>query len=614
MKLENAVFRKTGFIPRDIEINHKDDGSILMKCRIPLELRETSLPAYLRRQARNRPKAQWLFQRLKDQENWRSISFGDALNVVNSLTQSFLNFKLDAGRSLVILCDNSIEHALVSMAAMQASIPVVPLSSGYYLRGKSADSLNERLAVVKAGVLFVNNSVESASALDTIDPKLLVISVEAQRSNHNDILYSDLSNCTVTEDVDRAFALIDPNAPARFMFTSGSTGAPKPTIHTQINMIAAIESNLMTYGQTGEGKMARLDWMPWNHVVGTAVLGATLVSGGTYYIDNGKPIGALFSQTIKNLRDISPTGYFSMPAGYIMLVDALEADDALAHGFFKNLHYMGYGGARLPDDVARRMQKLAVKYTGYKVPFTCGYGSTESGPGGALVYWPTDRVGLIGLPHPGYDLKLVPIDAGRYEVWVKGIGVTPGYFELPELNQQIFDEDGFIDMGDAATFVDPEDPNEGLAFAGRLSEEFKLLTGTFVLGSALRVKVLDALAPLIQDVVVCGEDKSFVGLLAWLNVEVSRSLAKLPNASIEELIMNPIILRHISSQLSNYNKLNPGSSTRIARFQLLKDAPSFDDGEVNDKNTINPRAVQRLRAALVDALYEPTPTGAVTIV
>lgn len=398
------------------------------------------------------------------------------------------------------------------------------------------------------------------------------------------------------------------------MFTSGSTGAPKPAIHTQRNIVAAIESNLMTNGFQQDGNVVRLDWMPWNHVVGTSVLGITLVSGGAFYIDEGRPVGGLFQKTIENLKDVSPTVYFSMPAGYVMLVDALEADEGLARNFFKNLKYMSFSGASLPDDVARRMQILAVKFTGYKIPFTCGYGSTETGPGGAMVYWPSVRAGLIGLPQPGYELKLIPIEDGRYEIWIRGLGVTPGYLGLPELNDEIFDEEGFIKMGDAASFVDPDVIDEGLAFAGRLSEQFKLLTGTFVLGSSLHGKLMDSLAPVAQDLVICGADRSYVAIMIWLNFDAVRSLFALPSDTDEQLIQNPAVSSYISTCLREHNRLNPGSSTRVERFLILQKGPSFEDGEINDKKTVNSRVVQRLRAQDVNLLYADLPHGRIFVV
>lgn len=614
MNIEKIEFRKTGFITRNIEIERRDDGNIILKCRIPLNMRKTSLPAYLRHYANERPESKWLYQRLTENDGWRSVSFSEAAKTMNSLTQSLLDLNLKAGQSLVILCENTIEHALVALAAMQASIPLVPLSPAFFLKTKSKTAFADRLEPIQVGAIFVNNSVQAASVLATLEPHIPVISVEGARPDHDDLLYSEASIRAYGQEVETAFESIDPDTPARFMFTSGSTGSPKPTIHTHTNMIAAIESNLMTNGFQDAGKVVRLDWMPWHHVVGTSILGITLLSGGSYYIDEGKPVGTLFSKTIDNLQDISPTVYFSMPAGYVMLVEELENDEKLSAKFFKNLEFMSYAGARLPDDIARRMQILAVKNTGYKLPFTCGYGATETGPGGAMVYWQTEHVGLIGLPQPGYDLKLVPVDEGRYAVWIRGKGVTPGYLGMPELNDEIFDDEGFIKMGDAATFVDPDNINEGLAFAGRLSEEFKLLTGTFVLGSTLRVKIMDAIAPIVQDVVVCGADKSYVAILAWLNVKAARAFLNSPSATLDDLIIDERILAHISTNLLDYNRQNPGSSTRIARFQLLKEPASFDYGEINDKNTINPQAVQRNRVSTVDALYEKTPSDAIIIV
>jgi feruloyl-CoA synthase len=604
-----ATYRDMPFIPRDIAIERRSDGTVLLSSRIPLVPGASSLSAYLRRQSETRPDAAWIAQR--SGEGWRSITFGEARRQVDSLAQALLDLRVPAGKSLVILSTNSIEHAMITFAAFQVGIPVAPLTAAYALQASAAKQLEERLAVVDPSVFFVQNGRQYAASLDRLDPALPVISVDDPRTG--DLHFADLVGTMPGPAVDAAFDRIDPDAPARYMFTSGSSGAPKAVIQTQRNVIVAVESNLTAYGQIGRDGIRRLDWMPWSHVTGAAVLAATLISGGTFFIDDGRPMGDDFARTLANLRHVSPTNYFSMPAGYIMLADALEQDRDLAQGFFARLLTMGYGGARLPDDVARRMQALAIEHTGYKIPFVCGYGSTETGPGGALVYWPTDRVGMIGLPQPGFEMKLVPLDGERYEVRVRSAAVTPGYLGEPEKTAAMLDDEGYFSMGDAAAFVSPDDPLQGLAFAGRMSDEFKLVTGTFVRTGELQELVLTA-APLLLQVVLCGEGEAYVAILAWLNLRFARELAGRPEATIEELNRDDQVVRAVKAAVAGYNLQNNTSSRKIVRFALQDSPPSAEAGELADKGSIRAGVVRRLRAEQVRDLYRDPPPPQVHLI
>jgi len=610
-----AAFKDSSFIPRDIAIELRDDGTVLISSRIPLELAQPNLPAYLRYRAQERPEAIWISQPDRASGNWRSITFAEARYCVDNLTQALIDLAPPAGASLVTLSANSIEHAMITYAAFQGGIPVVPLTPAFALQPGAGGQLQERLSRVNPGLVFVQDTQEFARALELFGPEVRVIAASNARSDAGDLDYADLGRTQATPAVEAAFAAIDPNAPARLMFTSGSSGSPKAVIQTQRNIMVAVESNLTAFGQKGKEKgVTRLDWMPWSHVTGAAVLAATLVSGGTFYVDDGKPTAKEFERTLENLRHVSPTNYFSMPAGYVMLADALEADLALAQSFFANLLTMGYGGARMPDDVARRLQALAVKHCGFKVPFTCGYGSTETGPGGALVYWPTDRVGLIGLPYPGYDVKLVPLDDERYEVRVRSEAVTPGYLGMPEATAQMLDEEGYFRMGDAASFLSPDDPLQGLVFAGRISDEFKLVTGTFVRAGELHDLLLVAAAPLVQYLVLCGEGEEFVGLLAWLNLKAAREFAGAPDASLAELNRNPAIRKQIARSIADYNRDNRSSSRRVRRFSLLDELPTAEADELADKGSLRGSNVRRRRAAAVAALFATTPPSEVVIV
>jgi feruloyl-CoA synthase len=610
-----APFKETAFIPRDIAIECRADGTILMASRVPFELSQPNLPAYLRYRAQERPEAIWISEPDRANGTWRSISFADAKRCVDSLTQALLDLALPAGKSLMILSGNSIEHAMITYAGYQAGIPVVPVTPLVALQPEAAAQLEDRLARVNPGVVFVQDANAYSRALDTVGPDVRVIAVANARRQAGDLAYDDLVLIAPTQAVEDAFAAIDPDAVARLMFTSGSSGSPKAVIQTQRNIVVAVESNLTTFGYKGKSQgVTRLDWMPWSHVTGSAVLAITLFSGGTYYIDDGKPIGAEFNRTLENLRHVSPTNYFSMPAGYVKLAEALEQDAQLAASFFANLVTMGYGGARMPDDEARRLQVLAVRHTGCRVALTSSYGSTETGPGGALVYWPADQAGLIGLPQPGYELKLVPLDEERYEVRVRSQAVTPGYLGMPDQTAQMLDEEGYFRMGDAASFLDPDDPLEGLVFAGRISDEFKLNTGTFVRAGALHDLLLLATAPLVQYLLLCGEGEAFVAMLAWLNLKAAREIAGLPDASLAELNRHPAIRLQVARAVAAYNRENPASSRKVRRFSLLDELPSTETEEMADKGSIRAGNVRRRRAAAVAALFAHDPSSDVVIV
>lgn len=597
----NVPFREVHFAPRDIAVDRRDDGTIILSPRIALTLGEPHLPAYLRRHAKNRPDHTWLGQRRPKGGDWERLTFGDALAKANRLTQGLLDLGLPQGKMLGILSANSLEQAVINIAAMQAHIPVVPISVAYSLQSKDFGKLKEVAGIVDLGIIFVQDGKVFAPAIAALGLSVPVISVENVQPGQ--IAYADLLATEPTAAVEASVASIDPEQIARIMFTSGSTGTPKGVPHSHRNVVVAAESNLQTNGHSAEGELARLDWTPWNHVFGATGVALALVNGGTLMIDDGRPVPGLFGETIRNLREFPTSSFVTVPSAYGLLIDALEADDDLAKVFFSKIDMLGYGAASLPEEYVRRLQALAIKHIGMKISITCGYGATETGPGGAFIYWSTDRTGLIGLPHPGFEMKLVPLDDGRFEVRIRGEGVMRGYHGKPELNATIFDEDGFYKIGDTVRLADPSDVMEGLVFAGRLSEEFKLTTGTFVLVGTLRLALLGAISSLVTDVVICGENRASISILAWLNIEAARKLVGNPDATREELNAHPAVVRAIAQGLANHNRANPGISTRVENFMLLDEPPSIDDGEITDKGTINQRGVQKRREALVASLF-----------
>jgi feruloyl-CoA synthase len=390
---------------------------------------------------------------------------------------------------------------------------------------------------------------------------------------------------------------------------------PKAVINTQQMMCANVAMGSQVRQYPAGHEAIYLDWMPWNHTMGgNALFNALLTDGGTLYIDDGRPTPGLFDETLRNLREVSPSYYANVPAGYAALAAAMEQDEALCRSFFKNLTLMAYGGARLPDDLYERMQALAVRATGERIVFYTGWGSTETAPTSTGTYWDTERVGLIGLPFPGVELKMVPTGAGKYELRLRGINVMPGYFGQPELTKKAFDDEGFYCIGDVGAFVDPADPAQGLVFAGRLAEEFKLTTGTFVHVGELRTSAIAAATPVLLDALVTGQDRPFVGLLAWPNLHACRQLIGEAEASYEQVVAHPAVRACVKQGLEAHNAGTGGSSSlRIARALLMTEPPSIDGNELTDKGYINQRAGLSRRVALVDRLYAAAPDAEVIV-
>ena len=420
--------------------------------------------------------------------------------------------------------------------------------------------------------------------------------------------WSELLATKPTDAVARSIERIEPRTVGKFLFTSGSTGMPKAVINTQEMMCANLAMGQMARTRRPDDPSpVQLDWLPWNHTMGgNATFQGNLAEGGTTYIDDGKPLPGLFEETLRNLREISPTYFANVPAGYAMLATALEKDESLAKRFFRNLNSLAYGGATLPSDLYERMETLAVKHTGYRLPFVTGWGSTETAPTATTVHWASERVGLIGLPFPGVQLKLVPTgEAGRYELRLKSVIVTPGYHRRPDLTAEMFDEEGFYKIGDAGRFVDPADPSWGLIFDGRVVEDFKLMSGTFVLVGTLRTTAIAAATPVLQDAVICGHDRDHVGLLGFPNIAACRELADDRGARLTtaELLAHPAVVGTLRDGLARMNAEGKGSSMQVRRALLMADPPSVDGHEITDKGYINQRATLERRKALVDRLY-----------
>jgi feruloyl-CoA synthase len=614
--LRKPPFRKVEWLERDIAVERRPDGVIVLKSCIPLQSYGTHIPASLTKWANEAPERTWLAQRTGADRQWRRLSYGEAKRTVDALTQGLLDLGIEEGRPVAILSGNSIEHALMTQAAMQARFPATPVSPAYSLMSQDHLKLRYLFELIKPAVVMVQDGPTFEKALTAIDlTGVTVVHVARPCDGIKSASFADLAATPVTKDVEASIAKITPKTIGKLLFTSGSTGMPKAVINTQEMMCANTAMLMQGLPPDRNGPLPiMLEWMPWNHTMGgNAAFNRMLVEGGTLYVDDGRPMPGQFDETLRNLREVSPTIYANVPAGYAVLATAMEKDDALCRGLFKNLRVMVYAGARLPDDLYDRMQALAVRTTGERIVFYSAWGSTETAPASTGTYWDTERAGLIGLPFPGVELKMVPCGS-KYELRLRGINVTPGYLGQPDLTRAAFDEEGFYRIGDAGVFVDPEDPLQGLIFSGRVVEDFKLMTGTFVHVGSLRTDAIAAATPVVQDALVTGQDRPFIGLLAWPNLQACRQITGKPDASYEEVIKHAKVIACLKRGLEAHNASNRGaSSLRIARAMLMFEPASIDGNEITDKGYINQRAGLERRAALVDRLYADLPDDDVIV-
>ncbi len=541
---------------------------------------------------------------------WRSISWAQAWTQARALASALIRRGYGPQRPIATLSGNAIEHALLRFAAMMAGIPLVHLSPAYSLLSKDHAQLRAALALVPCDTVFVQDEHSFAAALSAVKAHCgvqQVLSVGHTASHH-------LSLTTLCQEPVDALALVQASALITedtwcgVYFTSGSTGQPKAVPNTH----GMLESQQrITFARTPPAErrpVVLLDWLPWHHVfAGVANLGRLLTCGGTYCIDEGRPIPGQFEATVRNLRDVAPTTYVSSPVAFTRLAAALEQDDALARHFFSRLESMGYGGASLPADTWQRMQALAVRYTGHKIQIGCGMGSTETAAAGISLYWASDDTANIGLPLPEVTLKLVPLEgqqdlSGRFDLRIKGPQVFTGYIGRPELNALAFDTDGFYKLGDAVRLMNPADPLRGLRFDGRVAEDFKLSTGTWVRAGAVRLQAIALLTPFITDAVVCGQDRETLGMLCWPQEAALRALSpELAELPLTALVKHPLVLRTLADRLNQAS--DQGSSSTLERLALLTTPPSLDAGETTDKGYINQSAALRHRAADVERLY-----------
>jgi len=540
--------------------------------------------------------------------DWQTLTYGDALDKARRLAQAFIDLGAGPDAGVMVLSGPGLDHALVMMAAQMARAPYAPISPGYSLLDKSFTKLRHVFDLCAPKIIFVEDAekFEPALAALPLDGKVVV----AGKASGTALAIADLLKTEVTAAVDASIDQITPDTFAKVIFTSGSTGAPKGVIQTQRMLTAIIAQHDALYiaPETNEPE-AHLTWMPWSHVgSNNIVFGDVINDGACLYIDEGKPIPGQFEETLRNLREIQPREFGSTPIFYSYMVAAMEADAGLRDHFFGRLRYLNYSTAGLSQDLFERLQALSVASTGQRIPIITKYGSTET-QGVTIVSEPLDYTGPIGLPFPGITVKLAPV-GDKLEVRAKGDTITPGYHKNPEATAKSFDEEGFYRTGDAARFVDPADPAKGLYFDGRVTENFKLATGTWVSVGSLRLELIENLSPILEDAVIAGENRDEICVMAWPRRAEAAEMAGLPReAPLAEICAAPAVVAHVREKLAAHNAAAGGSSKRVARLILLDKPPVGE--EIADKGYINQRGVLRGRADVVERLYAADPDPAV---
>jgi feruloyl-CoA synthase len=547
---------------------------------------------------------------------WRTLTYAEAYERFRAIGEALLERDLSPDRPVAILSDNDIEHALLALAAMHVGVPYFPISSAYSLVSSDHAKLRHVFGLLTPGLVFAADGEKYANAIRAVvPPEAEVVTTKGVVPGRATTPFAELEDSPPTGAVDRAFGAVGPDTIAKFLLTSGSTGNPKAVINTQRMLCANQQMIAQALPYLHEVPPVIVDWLPWNHTFGgNHNFGLVIWNGGSLYIDDGKPVPGEFEKTVRNLREIAPTVYFNVPRGYEELVPYLRREPALREKFFSRLGMLFYAGAGLSQPVWDAMDEIAVQACGERILWVTGLGATETGPSATFTTRDGVRSGMIGLPVPGIEVKLAP-DGDKAELRVRGPSVTPGYWRQPELTQAAYDEDAFYRMGDAVRFVDPEDPEQGLYFDGRVAEDFKLSSGTWVSVGPLRAKFITAGAPHVQDVVVAGLNRDWLGVLVFPNVEACRGLcAGLPaHAPMSDVVRHEAVRARFQDLLDGLARESTGSSTRIARAMVLETPPAIDASEVTDKGSINQRAVLKSRAALVEELYAEPPSPRVIV-
>ncbi len=588
MKLD--LFGDAAALARPLVLrDDRADGSFVLRCADALQPQARCIGDWLEHWAQVTPDAAFLSERSAE-GGWRRLNYSQVRQQTGRIAQGLLSLDLPADKPIVVLSDNAIDHALLLLAGMHIGQPVCTVSSAYSRLTKDHGRIHGILDTLDPALIYASDSaVYGAAAATWAGSALRVFSAHAEPVK-GALSFQALSANTETPAVMQRFALIRPEHHAKYLLTSGSTGTPKVVINTHHMLTANQQQILQVWPFLNRHRLNLLEWLPWSHTFGANHnFNMVLAHGGSLAIDEGRPAPGLIDKTVANLREIQPNFYFNVPRGFDMLLPFLESDEAFAKAFFERLEGIFYAGAALPQSLWTRIVAVAAKVRERPLWFTSAWGSTETSPAVTSVHWAIEQAGCIGAPLPGVDLKLVP-NGSKLELRVRGPNVFPGYRNNPEATAKAFDDEGYYLIGDAGRLVDPDDPNQGVAFDGRVAEDFKLMSGTWVSVGTLRLKAVSALTPLISDAAITGHDREEIGLLLF----PSPAAKALPTDELRSRIQTA--LRALAAEPG-------GSSQRITRALLMDEPPSVDAGEITDKGYINQRAVLARRAGLVEALY-----------
>ena len=602
--------RTPRMLPPDAIVSRDDRGRLRVRSPHVLGPYPATLTHRLAEWAARAPDRTFLAVRRGD-GFWDRLTYSVAFERTRSVAQALLDRRLSIDRPIVILSGNGLEHAVLGLAAMHAGVPYAPIAPSYSLVSQDCRTLAEVCAAMRPGLVFAAEGERFDRALASLalpDDAEVVTGTPAPGAGRQ-TSFAALLATTATAAVEDAHARVGPDTVAKVLFTSGSTGAPKGVINTQRMLTANQEQIRTVMAFLADEPPVLCDWLPWNHTFGgNHNFGLTLYNGGTLYIDAGTPTPGGFATTAANLREIATTAYFNVPRGYDLLLQALRGDADFCRRFFGRLQILFYAAAGLRQDVSDGIDRLAVEACGERVPWVTGLGSTETAPfalcTGAM---PVPISGRVGVTAPGVELKLEPVGP-LFEARVRGPNVTPGYWRDPTLTRSAFDADGFYTMGDALGCVDPADPARGFTFQGRVAEDFKLSTGTWVRVGPLRAALLAALGEMAHDVVIAGPERDDVRVLVFPSVAACRRFAGLAaEVPVGDVLDGDAVCSWFAAALSAFSATQAGSSTRVTRALLLAEPPALDGGEITDKGSINQKAVLRRRAAFVDALYGSGP-------